>query len=286
MHGRIQSPSNSELSDSVDPFANRDIDYFKQHQYRTTEQLNSRVNLHEKYSSSNIDWFTWLHKNIDWTVASNVLEVGCGTGLFWDAVPKLIAPRLSVLLSDLSVGMVYSALTRARPSLDNVSGLVADVQCLPLKDSSADLVIANQMLYHVPDLDGGLSELGRVLKQGGTLVAATVGPHHLKELFELKKKVFGGSSRTTHADVFGSTNGDELLSAFFLDVTWTQFDDRLICTDEGDVETYLRSTPPGETASVEALRALRAEITNVFEVGGGVFEVTKDVGVFIAKSPK
>jgi ubiquinone/menaquinone biosynthesis C-methylase UbiE len=267
----------------IDPFASRDTEYFKDHQYRTTDRLDSRISLHEKYSTAKIDWFSWLHTKIDWKSASDVLEVGCGTGLFWDDKAPLVTPPLNVIVSDLSMSMVEATLLRAGAHLEKVSGLVADVQELPLPTSSVDLVIANQMLYHVPDLDRGLSELRRALKPGGILFASTVGPRHLKELFEVKTSVFGGSTQTTHVDVFGSVNGTEILSKFFTAVTWTPFDDRLLCTDPRDVEAYLRSTPPGEDASVLELEVLRSTIADRFNAGNGTFEVTKDVGVFSAR---
>jgi SAM-dependent methyltransferase len=50
-----------------------------------------------------------------------------------------------------------------------------DVQDLPFADDTFDAVIANHMLYHVPDRSQALAEIHRVLKGGGTLYAATNG---------------------------------------------------------------------------------------------------------------
>ncbi len=44
---------------------------------------------------------------------------------------------------------------------------VGDVQSLPFADAGFDCVIASWMLYHVPDLDLGVSEIARVLRAGG-----------------------------------------------------------------------------------------------------------------------
>ncbi|MHB2028983.1 MAG: class I SAM-dependent methyltransferase [Acidimicrobiales bacterium] len=274
---------NHELRGVVDLFASRDVEYFKNYQYRSNRQLNSRINLHDKYSTAKIDWFAWLHTLIDWSHVHDVLEVGCGTGLFWASLPRMSASPTSVVVSDLSSAMVDETLGRAQSHVNNVTGIVADVQDLPIEDSSVDLVIANQMLYHVPDLNKGLAELQRVLKPGGTIIASTVGPRHLQELFELKATVFGGSTQSSHADVFSSSNGTEILSAYFRNVVWTSFEDRLLCTDERDVEAYLRSTPPGEDASVSELEVLQFTIADRFSAGNGTFEVTKDVGVFSAR---
>jgi SAM-dependent methyltransferase len=50
--------------------------------------------------------------------------------------------------------------------------VVYDGRRLPLADACADLVFAANVFEHVTELDAALSEIGRVLKPGGRLVAA------------------------------------------------------------------------------------------------------------------
>ena len=57
-----------------------------------------------------------------------------------------------------------------------------DAQDIPFEDDTFGCVVANHMLYHVPDLDKGLAEIRRVLKPGGKLYAATNGEAHMLEL--------------------------------------------------------------------------------------------------------
>jgi SAM-dependent methyltransferase len=129
-----------------------------------------------------------------------VLEVGCGPG--WAS--EWIARELGagVVAIDQSERMVE--LTRAR----GLDARVGDVQALPFEDGSFDAALAAWMLYHVPDLDLGLSELARVLRPGGRLVAVTNGPAELPELWELV------GPRTTPLS-FHSENGAELLGRQF-----------------------------------------------------------------------
>jgi SAM-dependent methyltransferase len=103
-----------------------------------------------------------------------VLEVGCGTGDFSARVRDAL--RGVFLAVDLSHRM--AALARAR----GLIAQVADIESLPFADSPFDAVLANRVLYHVPDLDRGLREIVRVLRPGGCLVAVTYSERHLEEL--------------------------------------------------------------------------------------------------------
>jgi SAM-dependent methyltransferase len=106
-----------------------------------------------------------------------VLEVGCGWGEFAARVVDELGAE--VVAVDLSPRMVELARERG------VDARVGDIQELPFDDGEFDCAVANWMLYHVPDLDRGLSELARVLRAGGRLVAATNSLDHLGELWSL-----------------------------------------------------------------------------------------------------
>jgi SAM-dependent methyltransferase len=267
----------------IDAFTARDVDYLRNSQYRTPDNLNARILLHSKYGTSSVGWFDWIHTQIEWSMVETALEVGCGTGIFWAALPSSVSRNLRVTLTDLSPAMVQTALNQARNHLVSVTGFEGDVQKLPFEDASFDLVIANQMLYHAPNPSQALAEIHRVLRPGGTLVASTNGPNHLRELFEIKAAVFGTSRRGTRADPFGSHTGRALLEQHFSDIEWRQFDDGLACTKVEDVVAYLTSTPPGEDASQEELKRLWAETEKRIDRGGGVLKITKDTGLFLAR---
>ena len=67
--------------------------------------------------------------------------------------------------------------------------VVFDVQAIPYIDSEFDVVIANHMLYHVPDRGKAYSEIRRVLKPGGFLHAAANGKSDKRKLTELEQWV-------------------------------------------------------------------------------------------------
>src|SRR5207245_1511368 len=97
-------------------------------------------------------------------------------------------------------------LARAR----GVDAQEGDVQELPFADGTFDTAVAAWMLYHVPDLDAGLSELARVLVDGGALIAVTNSAGHISELRELL-----AYPRNAFQMTFNSENGEEHLRRYF-----------------------------------------------------------------------
>lgn len=240
--------------------------YLREVQYKDDSNLASRANLHAKYGTATIGWFEWLVEQVDWPADALVLEVGCGPGWLWEVLHSLIR----LVLSDLSVGMATAASARA-----GAPATVADVQRLPFADETFDVVVANHMLYHVPDIPAAVGELRRVLRPGGALLAATNGVESMREIAELR----GAGSEFPKR--FGRENGAAVLGEAFTDVTWHHYDDELRCTDADDVVAYIASMEPGELTAGE-----RAELRHRIEqrMVDGVFRVTKDTGAFVARN--
>ncbi len=158
---------------------------------------------------------------------SRVLEVGCG----WGELARRIADEVGAEVSatDLSPHMVE--LARAA----GIAATVEDVQQLSFADGTFDVVVAAWMLYHVPDRDRAVSEIVRVLRPGGRLVATTNSIFHLQELRELV-----GSGRSSIA--FSRESGNELLARQFERVEREDIDGELEFADRAEVEEYVRAS--------------------------------------------
>jgi SAM-dependent methyltransferase len=181
--------------------------------------------------------------------------------------------------------MVDAALDRAIRVFATTAGCEADAQRLPFRHRAFDLVVANHMLYHVPQLTLALSEFARTLRPEGALVAATVGPGHLRQLWEIRSEVFGEQPVNRTAEVFGSLTGLPMMQQYFSHVEWRAYEDHLHCTDPDDVIAFITSTPPAEDASEVQLRDLCAAVGRRFDRGGGSFDISKELGVFLAWDP-
>ena len=100
------------------------------------------------------------------------VDLGAGTGF----VTLALAPRVaSVLAVDIAPAMIEILRARsAEAGLANVSTLTADLESLQLPLASADLIVSNYVLHHLPD-SGKRALVQRAagwLRPGGRLVIA------------------------------------------------------------------------------------------------------------------
>ena len=163
------------------------------------------------------------------TSPQRVLEVGCGWGDLAVRLGRELA--VEVVAVDLSPRMVELACAQG------VDARVADVQALPFDDGEFDCVTANWMLYHVPDLDSGLSELARVLRPGGRLVAATNGLLHLSEVWDLV-----GRDRSTEPVRFFTETAEPHLARHFALVERRELEDAVTFPNAAAVRGYVASS--------------------------------------------
>ena len=96
----------------------------------------------------------------------NVLELATGPGLIAkhvaDAADRMIA-------TDFSPDMIAQAEKGGNPP--NLTFEIADASDLHYKDKTFDVVIIANALHVIPNPEKVLSEIDRVLKSGGTLIA-------------------------------------------------------------------------------------------------------------------
>lgn len=95
-----------------------------------------------------------------------VLEIATGPGL----LAKHVAHAASEMIAtDYSEGMINEAKKGECPP--NLKFEIADAMALPYDDDSFDAVLIANALHIVPDPEKALSEIDRVLKPGGILIA-------------------------------------------------------------------------------------------------------------------
>lgn len=242
-------------------------------QYATSTKLETRISIHEKYSRNKQPFGEWIVSHYHLQHGERVLELGCGTGSMWQGVS--LPDGCHVTLTDLSAGMLVTA--RNNTQHLGADYAICDAMALPWADDSFDVVIANMMLYHVPDIGKALAEIRRVLKPHGRFFAATFGEHGVVEAV---LDMLGLPCAVNHR--FTLQNGREQLAKHFADVRMKQRDDALDVTELNDLIVYLRSMQ-GMTllADVADDRFISALIPHMSD---GVLSLPKEYGLFICSS--
>ena len=92
-----------------------------------------------------------------------LVDVGCGGGLMAPLVEGY--RHVGVDLSHESLRVAHK---------EGVVPVRGDATALPVADGAADVVLAGEILEHVPDHAGVVAELTRVLRPGGTIVLDTI----------------------------------------------------------------------------------------------------------------
>lgn len=103
-----------------------------------------------------------------------ILDVGCGDGHF--ASVAFEKPL------DVGVDLHLPSLREARRRKHYRLLLESDGTRLPLASNSLGSAFSNSVLEHLPDLDGVLAEIGRVLRPGAPLFFTVPNPGYRSEL--------------------------------------------------------------------------------------------------------
>jgi len=247
-------------------------------QYQTSANLSARISIHDKYSVNKQGFGNWITDQYEIEAGMRVLELGCGTGSMWVGKGDLVKKCGKLILSDFSEGM----LEQTRETLKDIKGIeyqTIDIQNIPYGDHTFDIVIANMMLYHVPDLQKGLREVRRVLKEGGRFYCATFGENGIMEYIYGLLKDYGVQSQTNRA--FTLQNGEKKLSQVFANVKRCDYPDALEVTNLDDMADYVYSLS-GMSGMQDVSRETLLEVLAAHTVDG-VLRVPKEYGMFIAE---
>jgi len=173
------------LDDLMANYPGTDRNVLTQQVYANDELLAIRQRTHELYSVPKLNFAEWVLDRVNWQGNERVLDIGSGPGTYFDLLAKRI-PQGQLIAGDLSYGMAQKAAKHALPK----HVINCDAQTLPFADHTFDVALANHMLYHIPDLNGALSEIHRVLKPSGCVVAATNSQYTLPEFEQLIRRAY------------------------------------------------------------------------------------------------
>jgi len=174
---------------------------------------------------------------------ATLLDIGSGTGWGTRQLSERY-PAAQIVALDIAMGMLQAARGTSSWWRKLFSGkstpyVCADMESLPLKTHSMDMVWSNLALQWCNDLPATLGELNRVLNVEGLLMFSTFGPDTLKEI----RLAFQGVDGYSHINRFADMHdiGDMLVGGGFADPVMDMEYITLTYNDVKDVMQDLRS---------------------------------------------
>lgn len=155
-------------------------------------------------------------------------------------------------------------------------------------DNSFDIIIANHMIYHIPDIDKAISEIYRVLKPNGKLYATTLGKDNMIELATLLHNfddniVFPSNKLI---EKFGLESGSIILRDYFDDVDCKRYEDSLNILESIPLLNYVLSLDGiGNVLDIitdERVNEFKDYLDVLIDKDGKI-SIKKDSGILIAR---
>jgi ubiquinone/menaquinone biosynthesis C-methylase UbiE len=263
-----------------------DQEYLLKEQYHDASNLSARAQLHARFSTNKQGWHRWVFDQLDLQPDARILELGCGPAWLWRENLDRIPAGWDITLSDFSPGMVAEAQQHLSESGRTFTFRQIDAQAIPFDSATFDAVIANHMLYHVPDRKAALAEIFRVLRPGGHFFAATNGTKHLKEIRELIQRftphTYDAQMTQDVIDAFTLETGADLIGQFFSQVHMTRYEDALVVTEVEPLLDYILSgIVARDSVSEDQVDAFREFLADQMAATGAIL-ITKDSGLFEA----
>jgi ubiquinone/menaquinone biosynthesis C-methylase UbiE len=134
---------------------------------------------------------------------ASVLDVGCGTGASALPAAQAVGPNGLVIGVDLSERLLDRARAKASAlGLSNVEFSCADMVSLGYPDVHFDAVVSVFSIFFVPDMEGLVRELWRMVRPGGKLAVTTWGPR----IFEPAYSRWQTALKRERSDLYSAFN--------------------------------------------------------------------------------
>lgn len=255
-------------------------------QYKTSVNLNVRIELHRRFSHNPVPWFEWLASQVSLEQADRLLEVGCGNGQLWQHMDLEVLKKKDIYVTDISSGMVEDAARLLKESGRAFFRFeTQDCQNLRYGNACFDAVIANHVLFYVKNIGQAIGEIRRVLRPEGAFYCSTYGREHMKEITSLVQEF---DPRITLSEValyelFGLENGQAMLKEHFGSVEKVMYEDYLLVDEAEPLLDYILSCHGNQSEMLsKRQREFKRFLQKKIEEKGGI-RITKMAGVFVCR---
>lgn len=150
--------------------------------YATTEDYRQRSDSWETLAKNSISqWYAEQLKDLTFT---EVLDAGAGLGRFSDAVAR--SKDVNITAIDISPEMVQATRQRVETLPGNHRFIQSAIEEAPFEPETFDLILANLVLHHVPDIKVAFEKLATLVQPGGHVALLTADFDWMSELNRLQ----------------------------------------------------------------------------------------------------
>lgn len=167
----------------------------------TTNDLLTRIDIHNKYGGKDID--KWMLEVLDLKPGMKILDIACGGGKQLMSYHKFLNGDCDVTGGDVNAELLAQASLENEKLGNPFTILPIDFdKPLPFEDNTFDLVSCCFAIYYATDIPYTIREMHRVLKPGGRLFTSGPMPTNKKVFYDVIREASGkeippmpGSSR-------------------------------------------------------------------------------------------
>lgn len=175
----------------------------------TSKDLLTRIDIHEKYGSANID--VWTNDLLKPQAGMNILDVGCGAGKLSFLFNEYTKGGAEITGGDFSEELLEKARVKNKKLGAKIGFQFLDFnKPFNFADNTFDLCTSAFAIYYASNLDFTFGEAHRVLKPGGRLFVSGPLPENKQMFYDIIKEATGaeippmpGSSRFK-GDIFNT----------------------------------------------------------------------------------
>ena len=196
-------------------------DYLKEQQYKTTKYLEARIKIHS-FTENKQSFHQWLFEKYNFSKLINkkikILDVACGTGVFW----KQNAKKMGNI--DYELTMTDFANSMLEKSKNNLEGTdikpnyeLAEIEKLEKYKSKFDIVLCHNAVYHAEDKNLGLENLKNCLNNNrDSFVGLTTNSEkHMLNVYEIGRNLDKNFPTDRIIDSFTEEVADTMLPKYF-----------------------------------------------------------------------
>lgn len=250
-------------------------------QYRSTNSLLKKIELHNKFSTNSLSWYAWIYQQIDFSKANKLLDIGCGNGELWKQ-NKINLRHREFFLTDINKSMLEETSSTLH---EEFNYMIMDCENITFKKEYFDVVIANHVLFYIGNVDKGLKEIHRVLKNDASFYCTAYGARHMKEIEELVK-MYNADIYLMESKLyekFGLENGEQMLANYFREIELRMYQDVLQINDPKTLMEYIMSCPGNQNEIIGKDIAKFKDFISQKIKEKSYIEVKKEVGIFICR---